>query len=252
MRTANNPIKSLQTSINILSEIYRSGGATMTELSDSLSITKGTVHNHLTTLEENGYVVRDGGTFNLGIKFFQFGEQVKARQPVYDSSKAEVDKLARQTGELTNLMIEQHGRGYYLYRAVGEDGIRLPEATSAEFLHNTSSGKAILAHLPEDRVREILDYHGLPRTTRHTITETETLLEKLESVRERGVAFDEEERASGIRCVAVPIVVEGVPQGAISLSGPTSRFEGDYYRTKLPKLLRDTVNVIEINMTYSD
>jgi DNA-binding IclR family transcriptional regulator len=113
-------------------------------------------------------------------------------------------------------------------------------------------GKAILAHLPESRVHEILDRHGLPEKTEQTITERDALFEELSEIRERGVAFDREERLSGLRCVAVPILSNSSRvEGALSVSGPTSRMQGERFESELPERLRSAANVIELNITYS-
>lgn len=70
----------------------------------------------------------------------------------------------------------------------------------------------------------------MPSSTPSTITERDAMFEEPETVREEGVAFDDGARVQGLRCVAVPIVnnndrVEGV----ISVSGPTSRFQGETF-----------------------
>nr|WP_244257329.1 IclR family transcriptional regulator C-terminal domain-containing protein [Halomicrobium sp. IBSBa] len=118
--------------------------------------------------------------------------------------------------------------------------------------NSTALGNAILAHLPEDRVDEIIEQHGLPEMTENTITERDELFERLKRVRTEGVAFDDEARVKGLRCVAVPIVNnDDVVEGAISVSGPTSRLQGDRFRSKLPAKLKSVANVIELNITYT-
>lgn len=161
--------------------------------------------------------------------------------------------LAEETGELANLLVEEHGKGLYLYRAQGENAVQTDSYIGQRVsLHNTALGHAILAHLPRKRVNEIIDRHGLPATTENTITEPEELFNRLEKVRKEGVAFDDEERVKGLRCVAVPIVSndESV-EGAISISGPTSRFQDQKFRNVLPEKLEKAANVIELNITYT-
>jgi len=55
------------------------------------------------------------------------------------------------------------------------------------------SGKVILAHLPADRRDGIIDRDGLARITENTITDEDVLREQLEEIRERKIAFDDEE-----------------------------------------------------------
>ncbi|MFB6187002.1 MAG: IclR family transcriptional regulator C-terminal domain-containing protein, partial [Halobacteriaceae archaeon] len=56
--------------------------------------------------------------------------------------------------------------------------------------HANAAGKAILAHLPEDVVHDILDRTGLPEHTKHTITSRKELFDELDSIRERGYAVN--------------------------------------------------------------
>uniref|UniRef100_UPI003EBCF134 IclR family transcriptional regulator domain-containing protein n=1 Tax=Halarchaeum sp. P4 TaxID=3421639 RepID=UPI003EBCF134 len=85
-----------------------------------------------------------------------------------------------------------------------------------------------------------------------TITDEEELFAELERTRERGYAIDDEERLRGLRCVAAPILSnEDRVLGAVSIAGPTNRLQGELFEEELPERLLETVNVIELNVTYS-
>ncbi|WP_425433234.1 IclR family transcriptional regulator [Haloarcula nitratireducens] len=168
-------------------------------------------------------------------------------------AREEVTELAEETGELANLLVEQHGKGVYFHCAHGVDAVKTDSYIGQRvYLHNTGLGNAILAHLPRERIEEILDRHGMPATTENTITDLEELFSHLERVREEGVAFDDEARVKGLRCVAVPIVNNNdTVEGAIGVSGPTSRFQDERFREELPAKLKSVANVIELNTTYT-
>jgi len=113
-------------------------------------------------------------------------------------------------------------------------------------------GKAILAHLPEERIEEILDTHGLTKATPNTVASREELFDELNRIRDQGIAFDDGERIPGLRCVAAPILSNnGRVLGAISVSGPSNRVGGDYWEEELAQQVLEKVNVIELNVTYS-
>jgi IclR family acetate operon transcriptional repressor len=113
--------------------------------------------------------------------------------------------------------------------------------------HILALGKAILAHLPHDRIDEIVKRHGLTASPPNTITDRETLDDKLAQIREEGVAFDDEERIAGIRCIAAPILSNNDRVlGAISVAGPSNRIRDDQFTEKLPRRVLETVNVIEL------
>lgn len=253
MSEAKNPIKSTKTTFRIIEALMELDGAGVTELANHLELPKSNVHNYLSTLEEEEYVVKNGSTFHVGIRFLELGAYARSRRDLYRIARPEMHKLADETGELVNLLVEEHGRGTYIYRVAGENAVRVDTHTGTRVqLHCTALGKAILSFLPERRVTEIVDRHGLPRRTDHTITAREELREALSAVRERGVAFDMEERLEGLKCAAVPIRGNtGRVLGAISISGPQTRISDSHLEEDIPSLLKQAANIIELNITYS-
>jgi DNA-binding IclR family transcriptional regulator len=119
-------------------------------------------------------------------------------------------------------------------------------------LQTTALGKTILANRPADEVDEIIERHGLPAVTERTITDRDELDECLATVRERGYAYDDEERIEGMRCVAAPVTDStGRAVAAVSVSGPKSRMRGESFEETIPNAVLQTANVIEVNLTYA-
>lgn len=84
-------------------------------------------------------------------------------------------------------------------------------------------GKAMLAYSDQEGLRRVIS-SGLERRTPYSITEPGRLLKELERIRTSGIAFDHEEAALGLACVAAPILVGGRCLAAISISSATTRF----------------------------
>jgi len=248
-----NKVKSVGKAFEIVRTIQDLDGATLTELTREMGIPQSTAHNYLTSLESAEYIVSDDGTYHVGIRFLEHGAYARNRMRIYETARPEVDKLATETGELANLLVEEHGRGSYLHRARGEDAVQVEAHVGTRVsLHSTALGKAILANLPDDRRDEILDRHGLPAQTPQTVTDRAELLDQLAEIRERGYAYDDEERLSGLRCVAAAVQSNSDRVlGAVSVAGPTNRLRGDRYHEELPRQLLEAVNVIELNVTHS-
>ena len=248
-----NTVKSARTTLRILESLKDRDVATVTELTEEFDLSKSSIHNYLSTLEREGYVVKEGAQYRLSLRLLDLGGYARHKQRLYDIAKEEVTDLAAETGEMANLLVEEHGEGVYIHRAHGDKAVKTDSYVGqCVHLHNTALGNAMLAHFPTERVDEILDRHGLPRTTERTITDREELFEKLDRIREENVAFDDEERVKGLRCVAVPIINNNdIVEGAISVSGPTSRLQGERFREELPQKLKNAANVIELNITYT-
>jgi len=251
--TAKNPVKATQTAFQIIEALQELDGARITELASYLHKSKGSVHNHLSTLYEMGYVTKTDNTYRISLLFLKHGMYARQRQPLFEKARPEVEALAEETGELVNLLVEEHGKGIYLHRATGENAVNVDAQVGTQVhLHNTALGKAILAYYPESRVEAILDRHDMPQTTDRTIGTRSELFDQLETVRERGVAFDDEERLPGLQCVAVPILNDrDLAKGALSVSAPTRRMANDPLESEIPTLLKDAANVINLNVTYA-
>ena len=251
---AKNPIKGTEKTVRIVEALKEMDGAGVTELANRLDLSKGTVHDYLSTLRQYNYVVKEGDTYHVGLGFFELGEYARNRIRIYHVAKPEVSKLAEETGELANLLYEEHGLGVYLYRARGENAVTLDTHTGKRrYLHNTALGKAILAHMPRERVEEILAQHGLPQETEKTITDRDKLYDELDAIQERGYAYCNQERVEGLQCVATPLVSRSDERvlGAISIAGPTTRMKGERIEEEIPNKLLQAANVIEINVNYT-
>jgi DNA-binding IclR family transcriptional regulator len=245
-------IQAVDTTLRIVETLNDSGTTGVTELARLLDQPKSTVYNHLHTLNERGYVVKDDERYRLACRFLELGSMTRERYPVYRIARDEVTALAEETGELAGLIVDEHCYGVFLHRAKGDQAVHVDTHVGKRIhLHGAALGKALLAFSTDEHVREVIDRRGLPPLTDHTITDEDVLREELDRINERGVAFDDEERISGLRSVAVPLQADdGEVLGAISVAGPTSRLRGERFRTELPDRLRSAANIIELNVTY--
>ncbi len=248
--------RTLQTStttLDVIDSLKNLNGATVTEMADHLSLSKGGVYNHLATLRENNFAVKNGNEYNLSPRFILIGEHVRQESLLYRFGKKELDKLVETTGEYAQLITERHGLGIVLYLQRGEKSIgsNYPDQMERKTLnlHHLAAGKAILNRLPDARVEEIVDQHGLRKRTGNTITNKTRLFEELAEIDERGYAYNIEEEVDGLRAIGAAIDgPDGNVLGAISLSGPKSRMQGDRFQKELPKRVMNTADVIEVNI----
>ncbi|MDT3433509.1 IclR family transcriptional regulator [Haloarcula sp. 1CSR25-25] len=245
-------VEAVQTSLDIIDLLKEREGAGVTEIAEELDLSKGTVHGHIATLAENEYIVKNDETYRLSLRHLELGETVKERLQIYDVVTAELDDLAEECGELAQFAMEEHGKAVYIYKASGNNAVQTASSAGRrEYMHCISLGKAMMAHMSQERVASIIDRHGLPEYTENTITSREALFDELEAIEERGYAFDRQEKIMGLRCVAAPVTTNGEVVGAISISGPASRFEGERYEEDLPSMITRSANVIEINSQFS-
>lgn len=229
------PVKTTRTSLRLVREVRRRDGATLTELAETLDLAKSTVHNHLATLTDAGYLVEEDGCYHVGLRFLEFGEHARNRRDLYTPAKIQVYHLAESTNEEANFAVVENGQMYSVEYVMGDANPSNP-AVGSTFLtvgsrfgmHNSAPGKAVLSELPRERVEAIVDRHGLPATTEHTITDREALFEELDAVREQGYAANDEELEVGFRSIAASLTLpDGTVVGSLSIGGPAYRFDLD-------------------------
>jgi len=193
-------------------------------VADELDIAKSTAHAYLSTMRDLGYTINGPNGYELSLKFLEYGIEERADRRILDAAEEPITRLAEDTGEAVYLVIEENGFAVYLDYALGERAVRTHARIGTRVkMHSLASGRAILAHLPESRVADIIEQHGLPAQTDQTVTTKSELLDELEDIRDRGYAVNEGEATVGTRAVAAPVVTDGTVHAAIAVVGPANR-----------------------------
>ncbi|WP_049917774.1 IclR family transcriptional regulator [Haloferax denitrificans] len=233
-------LKTTAASLALVDHILELEGATMSELVEATDLAKSTVHAHLKTLAEYGYVVNVDNEYQLGAKFCHLGDYVRTRKDYYRVAQETVSWLDSESSMDADFAVEEHGRIVSLY---GD----LEFANSPRFLidgspfhvHTTCSGKAIIAEYPETRVRDIIDRWGLPAATDDSITTEEELFAELATVRERGYAENSGEAVEGFWAIGKAVKSpRGEVYGSLNLSGPAYVVDEETRATQVELLER--------------
>ncbi len=251
--TDSRAVKSTRTTFRIIEAIEANDGARLTDLADELGLAKSTVHQQLSALVELGYVIQEDGRYQLGLAFLNLGEHVRTRKRAYTLSESLVEELATETGERAQFIAEEHGRAIYIHTKQGEHAVKADRRVGKHrYLHSSAGGKAILAHLPEERIEAVIDRWGLPQETENTHADRGSLFEDLAEIRERGYSMNKAESISGLWSIGVPVLgPDGTPVGSFSISGPRHRMKAEQFHDATVDLLLGTANELELNIQYS-
>jgi DNA-binding IclR family transcriptional regulator len=247
-------LSTIERGFEVVRTLREMGGARVTELAEELDMAPSTAHKYLATLAKERYVVKEGDEYHVGLEFLDLGTYVKNRKKGYRLSIPKVREIAEETGERAQFVVEEYGRGIYVHTEASDARAVLTDRRAGvhRYLHSSAAGKAILANLPDYRVDEIIDEHGLPAETDQTITDRDELFEELAEISETNVAYNNEESVEGLLAVGVPIQgPEGLVLGSLSVSGPSNRLKGPLYTEEIPDLLLGHANEIELNIRYS-
>lgn len=201
----------------------------LSQITERTGLPLGTVHRLLSSLVARGYAAQDRETrlYGPGPRLLEVAARASTsrRFGLNRIARPCLRELTAATDETSNLLVLQGDEGVYseqiasprLVRMFTEVGQRVP-------LYCTGGGKAILSGFAEEQLEAYLARTTLRPFTPTTLTTTEALHSELAAAREQGFVIDDEERETGVCCVAAPIFDRfGRSVAALSISGPTTR-----------------------------
>lgn len=236
--------------ILLIETLKQHGSLGVSELAAETGIPKSTVHAHLSTLGEHGYVVQDRSkAYRLSLQFLDIGSKVRETRGIYDEIVPKLDQVAEETNEKAWWTVEENGMAVFMAKSAGNRAIQTNARIGLHLeLYQLAAGIAILANLPADRRAEILDGYEYPLPSGHNREEFES---KLVSVRDEGVAYDTNSFIEGVTGIGVPLLDNtGTIHGAISISGPNNRLADEQDANKLTDLLRGISGELQVNLSY--
>lgn len=226
-KQSQNVIQSLDRALMVLDTLAGENGLGLSEISTQMGQSPATIYRVLTTLELRGFVEIDAASqsWNIGPTAFRLGSAFLRRSNVVERSRPVMRQLMEDTGETANLGIEKSDMVMFVSQVETDESIRafFPPGTQSP-MHASGIGKALLSCYSGPRIHDLLKRQPLQSFTERTITDPATLLGELADIRRRGFAFDNEEKADGMRCIAAAITnFYGEAVAGISVSGPSNR-----------------------------
>ena len=225
--SASAPVGVISKVLRILEAIHDApSGLGLKAISSLTGIHKSTAHRFLKHLERENYLIStEDGAYLIGPQFWHMAEHLNHRATLQAVARPVLWDLWKSTQETVNLAVLDQETVLYAdviespheFRLASRVGSRRP-------LHATALGKALLAFLPEEQKKNILDTITFQPSTPKTIMNLVQLRQDLDKIRRQGFAVDDEEAVMGARCVSAPVLnAGGYAVAAISVSGPVTR-----------------------------
>ncbi len=178
-------------------------------ISDVAAVTgldRATARRCLLTLHDGGYADYDGKFFTLTARVLRLGMGALAAMPLAQLVQPWLDQLSDRIGQSTSVSILDGTEIVYLARAAQRrvmsiglmPGSRLPA-------HCTSMGRVLLAALPADEARAIIEASDLTPRTPHSLTDPVEIMGRVDAARRDGYAVIDQEVELGLRSIAVPL-----------------------------------------------
>lgn len=200
---------------------------TATEINQKLGLPKQTVHRLCATLEEEGFLVRQGNSrrFSPARRLRDLGVGLLHASRSHITRHQVLQDVARQVGETVNFVVPEDTGMRYIDRVETDWAFRiqLPVGSNVPF-HCTASGKAFMSTLAPKARRSFVNGLTLRPLTAKTHSSPATLLEDLALSAKRGYALDDEEFLDGMLAIAVPIRDgNGRYLASLAFHGPAQR-----------------------------
>lgn len=232
-------LQSVERAIGVLRILARTGSAGVTEVAEEMGVHKSTISRLLKALEAQGMAQSSGrGKYQLGLGILHLANAIPMRLDLTREARPVLEALAAKFGETVNLAVLSSNHVVNIDEAFGPSTLAATQNWMGRLtpIHATSSGKVFLASLSPAQRSRILKDLGMPAVTKQTITSRVELEEQLLTVAERGYAAVRGELEDGLNGIAVPIRGhEGTVIGAVSIAGPSFRFDPE----KVPGLIEE-------------
>ena len=215
-------------------------GYGVTELAHSLGMTKNMTYRALSTLVEQGYVVREsnGLRYQLGYRVLELQNPLAIEPDFRALSGPYVSRMHEVTGESVGLVVRA---GDYCVLIDGVEtrkhGVWRVRIGALFPLHGPASGRVILAADTDDAIDSYIARHFPLRGSRDgEHLDARMLRRELEQVRTSGFALVKRSAPPQMVSVAFPVLdIDDRLHGSISVGGPRDRFEVQLER-QLPDL----------------
>jgi DNA-binding IclR family transcriptional regulator len=167
----------------------------------------------------------EGGTgYRIGVRLWEIGALAPRSATLREVALPFLQDLYQATLENVHLAVLDGREALYVDTIAGRGAVRVRSRRGGRLpLHATGVGKVLLAHAPEELLREILQA-GLRRYTPHTVVAPGHLRRALAEVRRTGIAWANEEMSMGSQSVACPVVdADGTVIAALAVVRRTGR-----------------------------
>lgn len=226
-----------------------SDGLGISDIAQMMEWPKNSTMRVAMALESRGFLTRDpiSKRFFLSRKLFQFGVSTTGFPNLAVQSFDVMCSLRDFVGETILLGTMADGYGVVLEQVLSKHAFKFQIDVGTRFeLHAAAPGKAMLAHLPEKELKELIKLLDFKQYNERTIANEKQLREEMQLIRERGYSEDHAEMIEGCHCISVPILNQiGYPIAAIWATGPSNRLTAEHFESAGKEMYRQVKQLSE-------
>lgn len=220
-------------------------GCTLTSITNTTGISKGTAFPILSTLTDYGFLYKSpqSNLYTIGAECFSTGYSFLNNIDIFDVITDTMDEIVHECSEICQLGTFQNGEVLYIAKSEPYRAIKLMSNVGRSLpAYASALGKCLLSSLSDEEIKELYST-GLKPLTQNTITDINSLLEQIDNVRINNYAFEKGESSPDIECIAVPLKCHDHIFASISISIPIYRSSARKIKKMLALLLDQKENL---------
>jgi IclR family pca regulon transcriptional regulator len=220
---------------------------TLSEVANLTSLPAATARRCLMTLEELGYVMRNGRQFLLRPKVLELGAAYLDSMSIDTLTRTHLEELARNTGDSAALCVLDGTDIVYVARTSIRTLLRLEAHVGSRFpAYATSVGRVLLAGQGTTALQRYFEAATIEPLTSYTVTDTEELRRIIEKCRRNGYCVVKDELDYGVVALAVPVLDQ---HGRVVAALNTSSHSARITSTKLVEERLEMLRAVSAQIT---
>lgn len=221
------PIASVDNALRLILLLGEHSEIRLTEASAYLGVASSTAHRLLAMLQYRGFVRQDPRTkvYQSGAALTNVAFSVLSRLDVRTQARPVLERLNKELEETVHLGMLEGSMVRFVDAMESQKAVRVSSRMGKSMLaHCTSTGRAILAELPDEEIFKLYPHEVLLQMTVNSISSRTELMNELTKVRQRGYATNKEESEEGVSSVSVAIKsISVASRFAVNVAAPTGR-----------------------------
>ncbi|WP_170111183.1 IclR family transcriptional regulator [Antricoccus suffuscus] len=218
-------MRSLQVAFAVLECVAENQPVGVSLISRELELPKTTVQRSLEALAREGWILRsDNRDWILSSKVLGLAAHMDVQKHLSRVAKPAMKKLTEAVQETVHLTVLEGSVVVLIEKSSPARALRTwSRIGGTQPAYTASTGKAMLAPLSDEEIRQIVGTE-LAALTPRTVTSFDNFMKKIKETRRKGYAINDREGNPDITAIAAAIVDRlGRPVAAISISAPSSR-----------------------------
>ncbi len=225
------PIESVDNALKLLLQFKERASLGVSEAGEHLGVAPSTAHRLLTMLQYRGFAIQDEESriYRAGPALIEIGLKTVRDMSLLRQARPAIERLSELLDETVHLLVLEGADVRFVDGTESSRALRVTSRTGLLLpAHCTAGGKALLAGLDPQALRELYPLPTLPGLTPRSVRRREDLERELIGVRKRGYATNQGESEDDVTAVGVAVRDHrGRQRAAIAVALPSARATGE-------------------------